>query len=343
MKESLHQTRHVAITGGTHGNEKNGVVLANFWLRNPSEIQRSSFTTTVLITNPASVESNTRYVDRDLNRCFLIKDLQKAPSDVETKRAKEVNRLLGPKGNNPKMDFILDLHNTTANTGVVIFFHPKDLLSLEIASYLTTVDSEVRIGFWKDEENPFLPTIGRSGMTFEVGPCPWNTVQAESLLRTKRLVKAALNYIHFRNLNPPCKMNPICKEIVRVPIYKRVSTSIKWPRNQHGQLIGAIHPDLQFQDFQELSDGSPIFLMLDGSIQRFSKDSIGWKHGACYPYFINEAAYYEKDVAFSLSYKDFVDVAIYLSETESDNKISPFLITSLAYTCITLLFMLKHK
>ena len=58
----------------------------------------------VLITNPASVKTNTRYVDRDLNRCFLIKDLQKTPSDVETERAQEVNQLLGPKGNDPKVN-----------------------------------------------------------------------------------------------------------------------------------------------------------------------------------------------------------------------------------------------
>merc|ERR1719483_120273 len=331
----LNQIRNVAITGGTHGNETNGVALAQFWLRNPSEVQRASFTTTVLITNPASVKTNTRYVDRDLNRCFFIKDLQKTPSDVETERAQEVNQLLGPKGNDPKMDFILDLHNTTSNTGVVIFFHPKDQLSLEIASYLTTVDSEVRVGFWKDEENPFLPTIGRSGMTFEVGPCPWGTVQSDSLLRTKRLVNAALDYIHLRN------SKPLCKKTIRVALYKRVSTSIKWPRNQHGELTGAIHPDLQFQDFQELSDGSPMFLMLDGSIQRFSKEKIGWKHRACYPYFINEAAYYEKDVALSLSYKEFIDVTICTSEIE--NKASPFLMTALAFTCLTLVFIQKKQ
>ena len=38
---------------------------------------------------------------------------------LEEKRAKEIDALLGPKSAvNPKADFVIDMHNTTANTGV---------------------------------------------------------------------------------------------------------------------------------------------------------------------------------------------------------------------------------
>ena len=52
----------VAVTGGTHGNEPNGVELARHLQRHPELAARGSFDTTVLITNPAAVAKSVRYL-----------------------------------------------------------------------------------------------------------------------------------------------------------------------------------------------------------------------------------------------------------------------------------------
>lgn len=89
----------VAIVGGTHGNEKNGVALAQHFIDSPHHIARPSFETVSLIGNPASVEANARYVEVDMNRCFEahVLDDPEGFDSVEHRRARELNELLGPK------------------------------------------------------------------------------------------------------------------------------------------------------------------------------------------------------------------------------------------------------
>ena len=58
----------VFIAGGTHGNERTGVALVQHWRDNPDEIQRTTFTTRLLLGNPEAIRKNVRFIDRDLNR-----------------------------------------------------------------------------------------------------------------------------------------------------------------------------------------------------------------------------------------------------------------------------------
>ena len=46
------------------------------------------------------------------------------------------------------MDYVLDLHNTTANTGVAIMCSPRDPLSQALVAYLQTKDPSVRLILW---------------------------------------------------------------------------------------------------------------------------------------------------------------------------------------------------
>ena len=141
--------RRVAITGGTHGNESNGVQLAKHLIRHPELAQRDSFSCMVLLNNPAAIERNVRYCDEDLNRCFGLDDLADESRDsLEAKRARELNAQLGPKGSEGAMDYVLDLHNTTANTGVAIMCSPRDPLSHALAAHLQAKDPSVRLILW---------------------------------------------------------------------------------------------------------------------------------------------------------------------------------------------------
>ena len=104
-----------------------GVFLAKHYIRHPELVQRPSFETKTVMTNVASVEANRRYVETDMNRCFLLKDLQDPKLDtLEHKRAREIDAELGPKSSpDPKADIVFDLHNTTANSGFLLLMAPE--------------------------------------------------------------------------------------------------------------------------------------------------------------------------------------------------------------------------
>ena len=61
----------VAIAGGVHGNELTGAYLVKKFLKTPALVRRSNFDTISLLGNPQAVEARKRYIDTDLNRCFL--------------------------------------------------------------------------------------------------------------------------------------------------------------------------------------------------------------------------------------------------------------------------------
>jgi hypothetical protein len=58
----------VAIVGGTHGNEANGVYLVSHFTRNPSLVYRESFETTTLLANTDAIGANVRYVGKFAKR-----------------------------------------------------------------------------------------------------------------------------------------------------------------------------------------------------------------------------------------------------------------------------------
>ena len=44
-----------------------------------------------------------------------------------------------------------------------------------------------------------LPSVGRSGMTFEVGACPWGCLVADLYAQSRKLILAALDFIEAHN------------------------------------------------------------------------------------------------------------------------------------------------
>ncbi|CAE8630471.1 unnamed protein product, partial [Polarella glacialis] len=259
--------RRVAIVGGTHGNETNGVHLAKHFLRNPSLVSRPSFETEVMLSNTAAIAANTRYVEEDLNRCYLVADLtsdEKSSSSLERKRACEVDAVLGPKSSpDPRCDLIIDLHNTTAATGVALLMAPDDEFAHELGHHLMSLDDSVRIVNWNELEDwPLCPSVGRSGLTFEVGPCPWGVLEPELFQKSRRLVLALLDYVEAHNTL--VASGSARSETVTMPVYKSIGVSIDYPRGKDGDLVGSVHPDLQGNDFREIRDGDGLFMTFDG-------------------------------------------------------------------------------
>lgn len=292
----MSKIKRVVIAGGTHGNELTGIYLVKKFERSPHLIQRSSFESLTLIANPKACIVGTRYVDTDLNRCFLTQDLEDPNlSSYEAQRAKIIAQTFGSNGSQ-QADFVIDLHSSTANMGLSIILANENLLNIQLAAYLTSINPKARVLYstTRNHERPHLDSICEFGCTLEVGAVAQGVLDATLFQETEEIVHSILDYLEAYNQESP----PPGKDTLAV--YHSIQT-IDYPRNELGEIQAMIHPQLQFRDYQALHPGEPIFLTFEGEEIVYEGDSI------VYPVFINEAAYYEKGIAMcitQLSYKN---------------------------------------
>lgn len=287
----MQRIKHLAITGGTHGNELTGVHLLKHWRNNPEEICRDSFTTELHLANPKANQCNRRYLDEDLNRQFGWDDLNDhALCGYEQNRAKSLNTLLGPK-DDPRVDFVLDLHTTTANMGVTLVIKTDDPLIVGMAFYVKQQMPEVTLFFEPAERmaDNFLVSLGRHfGLLVEVGPVPQGLLRWDAYENTRQATLHCLDYVQLIN------------ETGQLPDLPEVQSGfhfvrkVKLPENERGELTAMVHPSLQDADYQPIKPGDPLFMTLDGEVIPF--DSERTLYGA----FINEAAYYDRHIGLSL-------------------------------------------
>lgn len=284
--------RRVAVTGGTHGNEMSGVCLAQHWLRAPGELQRPSFSAMPVLANPAATAACRRYMDRDLNRTFTntVLTARAHPDDpYEVTRARELNQLLGPMASGRAFDFVLDLHNTTANMGTCLIVDTAhNVFAMHLYRHLQMLSPELpcRVILYQlpKEESGSLGSVAKNGIALELGPQPQGVLRADLFTRMRALVAAALDFIQLFNQGtafPAFEMEAY-----------RVLRGMDFPRTEAGDLAGTVHPQLQDRDFEPLRPGAPIF-------QMFSGEDVLYEGGSTvYPIFINEAGYYDKGIAF---------------------------------------------
>jgi aspartoacylase len=280
--------KRVAITGGTHGNELIGVYLVKKWLNDGSSIKRPNIEVTPFLLNKEAIKERVRYIDRDLNRCFNKDTLESQSEDYEVKLAKEINEKLGPKGSDdPKYDFIVDLHTTTANMGLSIVVSNESKITWRAISYLKMMNPSIRVYRWRgDQEDSFVDSIAPHGFAIEVGPTPQAVLRGDLFLATEKLVYQLLDFLDRESGDP-----------LDVPITVEVydhQMLLDYPRDKSGDITAMIHPDRQDRDFEPISNGSPLFLTLEG-------ETLSYEGEEMYALFINEAAYYEKGFAMTLA------------------------------------------
>ncbi|XP_077106948.1 N-acyl-aromatic-L-amino acid amidohydrolase (carboxylate-forming) [Ranitomeya variabilis] len=286
---SLHR---VAVAGGTHGNEMSGVTLVKRWLRDSTDLVRDTFTAVPLLANPKATEKCVRYYERDLNRCFTWDILRSSESEdepYEVKRAREINRMFGPRGSTNAFDMILDLHNSTSNMGVcLIISETQKHLEMHACHYIQThlPEFDPRIYLYTEPGSALydLCSVGKAGIGFELGPQPHGVVRSDIMQNMKALVKVTLDFINLLNQG-------IEFPGFEVDVYQRVG-HVEFPLSPDGEVSAVVHPSLQDQDFSLLLPGDPAFLSLDNKIMPYTGER------PVYPVFINEAAYYEKNIAF---------------------------------------------
>jgi len=278
----------VFIVGGTHGNEQIGAFLVNNLAKELLKNQ-FSFPVETLVANPKAIKRKIRYIDADLNRLFKTEELNNLEkSSYENERARVINNIIGPKGDNN--NFLIDLHTTNANMGVTIMTPQQTPFQLNLLQYIADRVDNVNIYFSKmSDDRPSLNSVTNGSFLIEVGPVANNTLQADVYFAMKDLVHHALNFIDKYEVGElELDMN------LQLEGYQSAG-AINYPRDEEGNILGMIHPDIQGQDLHKvIKKGDPIFKLFSGEDVLFNRE------GEYFMAFINESAYYVENVAFYL-------------------------------------------
>ena len=287
----------IVVAGGTHGNERTGVRLVQKWMEHP-ECYNSlcSAKVDLVLANPEAERLNRRYRDHDLNRAFsqVCLDVTVDSRLYEFRRAKELNALYGPKGAATKTDLILDVHNTGSNMGNCLILSARDPFTMRASAVLTQEFKDAWIYYQPEERSasPYFGTVAKADVCIEIGPQQHGTLDAAIFEETERLVKRYLELADEWNRGELQKRPPI-----KVDVYTQFK-DLGYPKPQGGGAIQAmIHPELMGRDYRELKDGDKLFRTFDG------EDILYHGESPVYPIFISEPAYYEKDIAMSLTKK----------------------------------------
>ncbi len=293
---------NIVVSGGTHGNERTGVCLVKKWMENPAcyESLCKSARVELVLANPEAVRLNRRYRDFDMNRAFsqTCLDVSAEPQQYEFRRARELNRIYGPKGPDTKTDLILDVHNTGSNMGLCLILSARDPFTMKASAVLTQEFDDAWIYYQPEERSasPYFGTVAKADVCIEIGPQQHGTLDARLFERTEKLVKRYLELADEWNRGELQKRPPI-----PVKVYTQLR-DLGYPKAWTGAPIEAmIHPDLLGRDYRELRKGDKLFRTFDGKDILYEGEADGRE--SVWPIFINEPAYYEKDIAMSLTVK----------------------------------------
>ena len=286
----------IVIVGGTHGNECTGPYLLNLLKDRVPVSNYSTFELSLFLSNPKAYENNVRFVDDDLNRSFLNEDLSNYALDsYEANRAKVINQVLGPKENS-KTDLIIDIHSTTANMGVSIILVNDNVFNLQLASYMKFKIPNVFVyyippgAYTSNNDHPFLNSLAKYGFALELGPIPNGVVRHDILVQAYDATLACLEFIEKKNKGLDVNFED------EIEVYEHVKT-VEFPLDSDGKINAIIHKNIQDMDYKPLEKGALIFEKFDGKVV------VNHENEIFFPVFINEAAYYYKNIAFSLTRK----------------------------------------
>ncbi len=289
MSEEI-RIKQALIVGGTHGNEPTGTYLYKKWQQDAGPITRSSFETVLFLANPEAVNIKQRYVDKDLNRCFTSRNLADAGLDShEDLLAKKINQELGPKPQS-KYDLIIDMHTSTADMGVTLICD-ENPDSLKILSAVKVRLPKVNLYQFErsDRIQSCLRSIAPVGIGIEIGPVAQNVLKHEIVDLMAKVVYTILDVVQTANTSPNLRW-PRETELFRHVEY----VNYPGPKDNFYYLI---HQDLEARNYKKIKRQTPIFIGMDNSVINYEGPD-----GLC-PAFVNEAAYYENQIAFLLARK----------------------------------------
>lgn len=291
--------KKVAVIGGTHGNEFSGVYLLKKWQLHPEKYNTRNLEISTLFSNPKAFAATKRYLDSDLNRQFRA-DLLADPTlaNYEQSRAKAISLYLGDK-DQPKFDFVLDLHNTTSNMGPCLLLVQQHPMYNLMAGYVKKMMPEVNISRDEDhktrDEHHLLATMGKFGVIVEVGPQPQGCLRHDILEWMETLTDHILDFLELYNKG---ELPDLPEQVEAYRFLEELSV----PVDENGERAGTIHKDREGQDFKPMQKGDPMYITFDDEVITYQGDQ------TVYPTFVNEAAYYDNNLGMSISEKVMIDV-----------------------------------
>lgn len=289
----------ILLVAGTHGNERNAPWLLQQWQTNPASISRHGLQLQLVLGNPKAVQQGRRYIDRDLNRCFepaLLDDPE--VQSLEVCRARELLRLHGPQGQQPAL-VVLDLHSTTAAMGNSLVVYGRRPADLALAAGL---QGRLGLPVYLHEADPaqrgFLVERWPCGLVIEVGPVPQGVLHGAICRQTQLACELALELLDAA----ACGSLRLPPQLV---VHRHLG-SIDLPRRGDGTPAALLHPRLQGADWCPLRPSDPVLLDAAGAVTPLSALLPAQLPRAerYWPVFINEAAYGEKGIAFSLTARE---------------------------------------
>ena len=278
----------VLVVGGTHGNELNAAWLIDQWRLQPDLLEACGLKLALEIGNPEARRAGRRYIDRDLNRSFQPQLLDQPGDGLEPQRARELLNQHGPDGLQP-CRVALDLHSTTAAMGTCLVVYgrrPADLARRPgcRAPWAAGVSARADAA-----QAGFLVERWPCGLVIEAGPVPQGVLMPGWCARRGWRYRSACGNWRQRerwgrDLISGGASPSGCRDI---------------PRDAGEGPAALVHPQLQGQDWRPLHADDPLFERPDGEAM-----PLGTTGEPLFPVFINEAAYAEKRIAFSLTRRE---------------------------------------
>jgi succinylglutamate desuccinylase len=201
------------------------------------------------IGNPDAVKAETRYIERDLNRCFHLNDSK----TLEGRRAQELALVLS------KVNLFIDYHQTNQPAVFPFFtfaFHEESYrwaAYMKAAQHFVTRDPRIAFsseGLCGDE---WVRQRGQSAVTIELGRSGLShaahQITLSSLRRVIGYIESELD--HGRSPHPP---SPEAKDQLN---FFEVATKIPWPGDEAALLPG-------FENFQSVKAGQELGISRPG-------------------------------------------------------------------------------
>lgn len=279
------RARRIVVVGNTHGNEKSGYWVVRAMRECPERFRRPGLEVSSFVANPEAEARNLRYLDVDLNRCFGPRLDSDLPDCRERRRAKEIRDELG------RPDLVVDVHNTTSAMGVTWMLTSADAWMWWLASDALKRDSDAHLLFTPEtrESNIFLPSLGRSEITLEIGAVPHGTHDQWAATAAIAHVERILDLLS----SAPEDFDPLDALRREQFEYFLGQPSRDYPRDDKGAIRATIHRDFLGSDYKELREGAPVFH------DPVRDETIVHRGPAIHPVFVGEAAYVEKGIAYT--------------------------------------------
>lgn len=164
-----------------------------------------------------------------------------------------------------------------------LFAHPK-AFEAHMAEAVVLFEDHISL-----EEQGLLCSISDRCALIEVGPQPQSVLRQDIMDQMEAMTGHVLDYLQHVNAGT----------LPTLSDYEafRYRETLSLPEDDAGERAGVVHERVQDADFQPLRHGDPIFTLFTGEV-------VTWKgHYEAYPHFINEAAYYDNNLAMSLAEK----------------------------------------